>query len=83
VPDFLSKCDLIPGVDNELDVTPTEEGAYIGRCAEFCGLDHWAMYFSVRVVPRAEYEAWLDEQRADPDQPLEQPADEDERGTVS
>ena len=83
VPDFLSKRDLIPGVDNELDVTPTEEGAYVGRCAEFCGLDHWAMYFSVRVVPRDEYEAWLAEQRADPDQPLEQPADEDERGTVS
>ncbi len=50
VPDFLSKRDLIPGVDNEIDVTPTEEGSYIGRCAEFCGLDHWAMYFDVRVV---------------------------------
>ncbi len=64
VPDFLSKRDLIPGVDNEIDVTPTEEGSYIGRCAEFCGLDHWAMYFDVRVVPAAEYEDWLVEQRA-------------------
>ena len=52
VPDFLSKRDLIPGVDNEIDVTPTEEGSYIGRCAEFCGLDHWRMYFYVRVVSR-------------------------------
>jgi cytochrome c oxidase subunit II len=82
-PEFLSKRDLIPGVDNEIDVTPTETGSYVGRCAEFCGLDHWAMYYSVRVVEPEEYEAWLDEQRASPDQPAEQPADEDERGTAS
>jgi cytochrome c oxidase subunit 2 len=64
VPDFLSKRDLIPGVDNEVDVTPTEEGSYTGRCAEFCGLDHWAMYFDVRVVSRDEYRDWVAEQQA-------------------
>ena len=63
VPDFLSKRDLIPGVSNEITVTPTETGSYVGRCAEFCGLDHWSMYFSVRVVPEDEFDAWLDEQR--------------------
>jgi cytochrome c oxidase subunit II len=62
VPDFLSKRDLIPGVDNEITVTPTEEGSYVGRCAEFCGLDHWRMTYTVRVVPQDEYEDWLDEQ---------------------
>ncbi|HEX6419988.1 MAG TPA: cytochrome c oxidase subunit II [Acidimicrobiales bacterium] len=62
VPDFLSKRDLIPGVDNAITVTPTETGSYIGRCAEFCGLDHWRMHFSVRVVPQDEYDRWLDEQ---------------------
>jgi cytochrome c oxidase subunit 2 len=50
VPEFLSKRDLIPGVDNEIEVTPTEVGTYQGRCAEYCGLDHWQMYYSVRVV---------------------------------
>jgi cytochrome c oxidase subunit II len=65
VPDFLSKRDLIPGVRNEIDVTPTEPGQYIGRCAEFCGLDHWQMNFSVRAVPEAEYQDWLDEHRTD------------------
>lgn len=63
VPDFLSKRDLIPGVDNELDLTPTATGEYIGRCAEFCGLDHWAMYFNVRVVEPDEYDDWLAETR--------------------
>lgn len=65
VPDFLSKRDLIPGVDNRIDVTPTEEDTYIGRCAEFCGLDHWRMYFDVRVVSPDEYRAWVTEQQAD------------------
>ncbi len=64
VPEFLSKRDLIPGVDNEIDVTPTEEGTYIGRCAEYCGLDHWRMNYTVRVVSPDEYDAWIDEQQA-------------------
>jgi cytochrome c oxidase subunit 2 len=59
VPDFLSKRDLIPGVDNEIQVTPTQTGSYVGRCAEFCGLDHWRMNFSVRVVTDDEYDDWL------------------------
>lgn len=62
VPDFLEKRDLIPGVDNELDITPTRTGTFVGRCAEFCGLDHWRMGFSVRVVEPDEYDAWLEEQ---------------------
>lgn len=62
VPDFLSKRDLIPGVDNEITVTPTRPGTYDGRCAEFCGLDHWRMAFTVRVVPADEYAAWVETQ---------------------
>jgi cytochrome c oxidase subunit 2 len=65
VPDFLSKRDLIPGVDNEIEVTPTETGDYVGRCAEFCGLDHWRMNYSVRVVSEAEYRSWLEDRRAE------------------
>jgi cytochrome c oxidase subunit II len=64
VPRFLSKRDLIPRVRNAIDVTPTERGSFIGRCAEFCGLDHWRMNFAVRVVSPAEYERWLADQGA-------------------
>ena len=63
VPRFLTKRDLIQGVDNEIDVHTTATGTFAGRCAEFCGLDHWRMNFTVRVVPEAEYRAWLAEQR--------------------
>jgi cytochrome c oxidase subunit 2 len=61
VPEFLTKRDLIPGVENEIDVTPTETGTYRGRCAEYCGLDHWRMYFQVRIVSVEEFEAWVEE----------------------
>ncbi|WCO67405.1 cytochrome c oxidase subunit II [Iamia majanohamensis] len=61
VPRFLSKRDLIPGVDNEIDVTPNVLGTHQGRCAEFCGLDHWRMYFKVRIVSEADFQAWVAE----------------------
>lgn len=67
VPEFLTKRDLIPGVDNEIDVTPTETGTYRGRCAEYCGLDHWRMYFQVRIVSAEEFDAWVEENAVDED----------------
>ncbi|HEY8544913.1 MAG TPA: cytochrome c oxidase subunit II [Acidimicrobiales bacterium] len=65
VPDFLSKRDLIPGFTNEIQVTPTETGSYVGRCAEYCGIDHWRMLYTVRVVSEEEYEQWLADARAE------------------
>lgn len=59
VPDFLVKRDLIPRVDNQIDVDVTKAGTYVGRCAEFCGLDHYRMTFEVRAVSPAEYHRWL------------------------
>jgi cytochrome c oxidase subunit 2 len=61
VPEFLSKRDLIIGIDNVIDVTPTETGSWLGRCAEYCGLDHWRMYFEVHVVAPDEFERWAEE----------------------
>jgi len=69
VPEFLGKRDLIPRVDNEIDVEVTEEGVWTGRCAEFCGLDHWQMNFTVRAVSPDEFDAWADDARA-ADQPI-------------
>jgi cytochrome c oxidase subunit II len=63
VPGFLYKRDVIPGVDNEFDVTVTEAGTFEGHCAEFCGLLHDRMSFQVRTVPAGEFQAWLEEHR--------------------
>ena len=61
VPRFLNKRDLIPRIDNQIDVEITEEGRWDGRCAEYCGLYHHEMNFTVRAVPAAAFEDWLDE----------------------
>jgi len=63
VPKFLTKRDLIPGVDNKIDVHTTATGTFDGRCAEFCGINHATMNFVVRVVPRAEYDEWITAQQ--------------------
>lgn len=59
VPLFLFKRDLIPGQDNVFDVTIAEPGTYGGQCAEFCGIGHSAMPFTVRAVTQQEFDAWL------------------------
>lgn len=64
VPKFLMKRDLIPGVDNRVDVDTQKVGTYVGRCAEYCGLDHWRMNFGVKVVSVPEYHQWVRDQRA-------------------
>lgn len=61
VPGFLTKRDLIPGVKNEIDVTPEKTGFYMGHCAEFCGLNHSQMNFRVKVVSQEEYDQWLNQ----------------------
>ena len=58
VPDFLFKRDAIPGRTTSFDLRPSKPGTFLGRCAEFCGLDHALMNFSVRVVPPDEYARW-------------------------
>ncbi|MDQ6697086.1 MAG: cytochrome c oxidase subunit II [Actinomycetota bacterium] len=63
VPRFLSKRDLIPGVRNRINVNVTELGTFVGRCAEFCGLDHWRMNFEVHAVSKAAYRTWLRDQQ--------------------
>jgi cytochrome c oxidase subunit 2 len=64
VPDFLFKRDAIPGHPTQFDLTAREPGVFAGRCAEFCGLNHAFMGFTVRAVTAAEYRAWLDRQGA-------------------
>ena len=59
VPAFFYKKDAIPGRTNEFEVVVEKPGVYGGQCAEFCGLSHADMYFTVRAVTRAEYDTWL------------------------
>jgi cytochrome c oxidase subunit 2 len=64
VPQFFYKRDVIPGRINEFDVKIDEAGTFGGQCAEFCGIGHANMFFTVRAVPRAEFDTWVAEQQA-------------------
>jgi cytochrome c oxidase subunit 2 len=74
VPAFFFKRDAIPGRINEFEVTIEEPGRYGGQCAEFCGLNHGQMFFNIRAVEPAEYEAWLAENAAEGEAPADQAA---------
>ena len=64
VPALGWKQDAIPGIVNEAWTDIKTPGIYRGQCAELCGKDHGFMPIVVRVLPKAEYTAWLAEQKA-------------------
>ncbi len=64
VPALGWKQDAIPGIINEAWTQIEKPGIYRGQCAELCGKDHGFMPIVVKAVPKAEYAAWLAEQKA-------------------
>ena len=66
VPAFGMKIDAVPGRTTEMFVTTERTGDYAddstlrAQCAELCGLSHAEMAMPVRVVERAEFDAWVD-----------------------
>jgi cytochrome c oxidase subunit 2 len=58
VPEFLEKRDMVPGVTNEIEVTVDRPGTWVGRCAEYCGLNHWQMWFDVNAVAADQFDTW-------------------------
>jgi cytochrome c oxidase subunit 2 len=66
VPEFGMKRDAIPGFINEMwiSVDADKAGTYRGQCAELCGADHGFMPIVVVAKPKAEFEAWLAQQKA-------------------
>ncbi|HLW47760.1 MAG TPA: cytochrome c oxidase subunit II [bacterium] len=64
VPAFLFKRDAIPGFVSSFQWDLSEPGTYRGECAEFCGLDHAAMNFTVSVRSRQAFADWLRRARA-------------------
>ena len=64
VPSFGQKMDAVPGIETTILVTPTRTGEFAVVCAELCGLGHATMRAKARVVTQAEFDAWIEEQRA-------------------
>ena len=64
VPALGWKQDAVPGIVNEHWTQINEPGVYRGQCAELCGKDHGFMPIVVRALPVAEYEQWLQAEKA-------------------
>jgi cytochrome c oxidase subunit II len=62
MPNFQGKTDLIPGRENHTWVTAREPGVFRGQCAEFCGLQHALMGFTVIAELPEQFNAWLAQQ---------------------
>ncbi len=58
------KKDAIPGFINEAWAIIEKTGIYRGQCAELCGALHGFMPIVIDVKPEAEYQAWLQSQKA-------------------
>jgi len=65
IPSMRLKADMVPGLINTLEFTPTRVGKYEIICTEFCGLFHGEMHSGtaqnpayVYVDPPALYNAW-------------------------
>jgi cytochrome c oxidase subunit 2 len=58
VPKLAGKMDMIPGQTNIHWMEADRPGVYRGQCAEFCGLQHAKMAFTVTAVPLETWQRW-------------------------
>ena len=64
IPAVKFKRDAFPNRTTAFDLVFDQTGTFRGRCAEFCGLEHADMTLEVRVMPPAEFDAWLADRRS-------------------
>jgi cytochrome c oxidase subunit 2 len=62
-PQLSGKFDAIPGQTNTMWLTSDVVGEYPGQCAEFCGLQHAHMGFTVVVESKEDFLAWASAQQ--------------------
>jgi cytochrome c oxidase subunit 2 len=63
VPEFLFMRNALPGRPNDFTFTPAKLGTFRAQCAEFCGLHHDTMTFTVKVVSQADYVDWVEHEK--------------------
>jgi cytochrome c oxidase subunit II len=59
IPALRFKRDVWPDEPTRFELTVARAGVYAGRCAEFCGLHHSDMNFTVVAEPRERFDRWL------------------------
>jgi len=51
--------DAIPGMSIPIHFRPNKVGTYPINCAQLCGIGHYSMKGTLKVLPPAEYDAWM------------------------
>lgn len=64
VPAFRLKGAGVPGIVQSISMTPEQAGTYDITCSEYCGLNHSLMQSKLIVEPAAQFDAWLDQEKA-------------------
>jgi cytochrome c oxidase subunit II len=60
IPAFRIKEDIMHGKKTLLPFTAKAVGEYDIACAEYCGLNHSAMYTKVKVIPQNSFASWYE-----------------------
>ncbi len=69
VPQLTGKTDVVPGQTNHMWINASQAGTYDGQCSEFCGIEHAMMRARVVVLSKADFQAWVNDQKG----PLQTP----------
>ncbi len=63
IPQLGGKVQVVPGYASYTWFKIDRPGIYTGQCANICGRGHARMIASIRAVPPAQFEAWLEYQK--------------------
>ena len=59
IPELRLKQNAVPGQAIHIHFTPTTPGTYAILCTQLCGLGHYRMNATLRIVSPAEFATWL------------------------
>jgi cytochrome c oxidase subunit II len=63
------KQNAVPGQTTHLHFTPTTAGTYAILCTQLCGLGHYRMNATLRVLSSSQFAAWLSSHQQKVSQP--------------
>jgi cytochrome c oxidase subunit 2 len=59
IPELRLKQNAVPGQAIHIHFTPTTPGTYAILCTQLCGLGHYRMNATLRIVPPGQFATWL------------------------
>ena len=63
IPELRLKQNAVPGQTIHIHFTPTTPGTYAILCTQLCGLGHYRMNATLRILPQSEFATWLAEKQ--------------------